>query len=252
MQVIDCFCGIGPWARRDRILPYEPAGILRLMDHFRVDRALVYNNALKMLGREYDCNRRLAPMIGGNPRLVPAFSIMVRPYANSLTPNAGLDAMRADGARALWLRVPFAAKLVGSMKPWHIGEWMRLCEAHRIPVLMHVEEESPDTVDDLCREYPALRLIITGVSYTADYIYYQLLRAHPELRICTGHMYIQAGNPALFLRHFPARRLLFGSGLPEFSPGGMIAHIMYADIPDPDKSRILGGNIAELIEEVRL
>ena len=252
MQVIDCFCGVGPWAKHERILPSEPGEILQLMDRFHVDRALVYNNALKMLGREYDSNGQLVAMTRTSPRLIPAFSILIRPYDKSPTPSAQLEAMRTAGAKALWLKVPCTGRLVGSMKAWHIGEWMRLCETHHIPVFMHVEEETADTVADLCHEYPALRLIVTGVSYTADYIYYQLLRLHPELRICTGHMYIQAGNPALFLRHFQARRLIFGSGLPEFSPGGMIAHVMYADIPDVDKALILGGNIAELIEEVRL
>ena len=55
-----------------------------------------------------------------------------------------------------------------------------------------------------------------------------------------------------FLRHFDAERLLFGSGLPEFSPGGLITHVMFADVADADRRKILAGNLDRLISEVEL
>ena len=71
------------------------------------------------------------------------------------------------------------------------------------------------------------------------------LRLRPELRAI-------AGGPARFARHLPVERLLFGSGLPFFSPGGMITHVTYSGLPESDQQKILAGNLERLISEVRL
>ena len=75
---------------------------------------------------------------------------------------------------------------------------------------------------------------------------------HRQFRVCLGLLYVPSGNPAGFLKHFSVDGLLFGFAFPEFSPGGLIAHVQYADIPEADKARILGGNLKELMAEVRL
>jgi hypothetical protein len=41
MEIIDAYCGIGPWQKRDRLLPWRPEETLGLMDHFGITRALV-------------------------------------------------------------------------------------------------------------------------------------------------------------------------------------------------------------------
>jgi predicted TIM-barrel fold metal-dependent hydrolase len=107
-------------------------------------------------------------------------------------------------------------------------------------------------VERLCTDFPGLRLVLLGLSYREDPWLFPLLRRFETLYVCLGHFYIPAHGPMRFLEHFPADRLLFGSGLPFFSPGGLIAHVTYADIPDGDKEKILSGNITRLMSEVQL
>jgi predicted TIM-barrel fold metal-dependent hydrolase len=253
MKIVDCFCGLGPWATRNPILPSRADEILELMDHTGVTEALVYHNMPKFGGRSADVNRQIAELCSDEPRFIPAFVIGLDTYHESQTLGDFMQGMKSSGAKAVWLKLPFTPyRLVRSYQDWLIGDWMRICSEKRIPVFFHAEDESPDVINTLCTEYPELRLVLTGVMYNADAHLYPLLKRHRQLRVCTGHVYIPSGNPGRFLQHFPAERLLFGSGLPEFSPGGMIAHVQYADIPGEDKARILGGNIMELMAEVRL
>lgn len=253
MEILDCFCGVGPWATRDPLLPHAETDMLALLDHFGIARALVYDNGLKFLGRPKDALAHVTAAARRQPRFIPAAAIDVTPYATAPSVDGHLAALREAGIKALWLKLPCTPyRLVRSYARWYLGDWLNACSAHRLPVLLHAEDEAPELLHNLCTEFPELRVIATGILYTGDAILYPLLRAHANLRVCLGHMYIPAGNPAKFLRHFPAERLLFGSGLPEFSPGGLIAHVMYADISDTDKARILGGNLQALIEEVRL
>lgn len=253
MEIVDCFCGVGPWATKDPILPSRADEILELMDHTGVAKALVYHNLPKFHGCAPDVNRQIAGICSKEPRFIPAFILGMATYHESPAPADDVQEMKTSGAKAVWLKLPFTPyRLVRSYQDWLIGDWMRICSGKRIPVFFHAEDESPDLINALCTDYPELRLVLTGVMYNADAYLYPLLRRHRHLRVCTGHVYIPSGNPGRFLQHFPAERLLFGSGLPEFSPGGMIAHVQYADIPEEDKARILGGNILELMAEVRL
>ena len=85
----------------------------------------------------------------------------------------------------------------------------------------------------------------------ADAWLYPLLRHVPELRVCYGHYYIPSGGIERFVRHFGAGRLLFGSGLPVTTPGGLLGYVLYADLPQEEKALILGGNLEALMAEVR-
>lgn len=254
MEIIDCFCGVGPWATRDRILPYQPADILALMDHCGISKALVYHNSIKFSGQAPDCNRAVADLGRTNPRFIPAFILGLHPHQGTAKLDDYLAAMQAAGAKALWIQLPFTHRRQSDRiyHRWLIGDWLRACAKKRIPVIYHAEDENADVMHTICAEFPELRMILTGVMYGGDNYLYPLLRQHRQLRVCLGHVYIPSGNPDRFLQHFPADRLLFGSGLPEFSPGGMLAHVQYADIPEADKALILGGNLQRLMEEVRL
>ncbi len=254
MEILDCFCGVGAWAERNRILPHRPEEILALMDHVGIGKALIYHNAIKFSGLAQYCNRAVAELARTQPRFIPAFILELHPHRDPAGLEADLAAMQAAGAKALWLQLPFTHRRQAERidHPWLIGDWLHACSEKRIPVFYHATDENAGIMHALCSEFPKLRLILTGIMYNGDPYLYPLLRRHRQLRVCLGHMYIPSGNPGRFLRYFPADRLLFGSGLPEFSPGGLLAHVQYADIPDADKALILGGNLRRLMEEVRL
>ncbi|MBI3987455.1 MAG: amidohydrolase family protein [Lentisphaerae bacterium] len=252
MTIIDCFCGIGPWCSRPALLPYKPKDILRLMDAYGISKALVHSNQpLGGMAWPVEANRQVAKEAAKNPRFMPAFYLARHPYRGAPTIDDTVRAMRKADARAAWLWLR-EGQLFRSLQSWLVGDWLAVCSERQIPVLMHIESLHINDVHGVCKDFPNLRLILTGVGYGSDPVLYPLLRKFPNLHVCLGHVYIPAGNPALFLRHFPAERLVFGSGLPFNTPGGLIAHVMYADISDADKEKILGGNIQRLLAEARL
>lgn len=253
MEILDSFCGVGTWATKDRILPSKPEEILQLMDHFGVAQALVYHNMLKFLGWAPEANQQLADLCRAEPRFIPAFTMGLHPHNTGMKVEDYLRTMSVAGAKALWLRIPFTPyRQAQSFQTWLVGDWLQACSEKRIPALYHADGEDPGLFNTICSEFPDLRLILTGLPYVGDSYIYPLLRRHRNLRVCMGHMYIPSGNPQRFISHFGADRLIFGSGLPEFSPGGLITHVQYADIDDADKAKILGGNLAEWLTEVRL
>lgn len=246
MEILDAFCGIGPWQKRDRLLPWKPDETLKLMDHFGIARALTHANFTSGGGNALHGNRYLAEQAAREPRFMPAFSITPYPHVDEPGIPDFLASMRAAGAKAVWF-LPQAGLPVREV----YGELLETCVARRLPVLLNREIISPAEIAVLLRDWPGLRLILMGCSYTEDSWLFPLLKRHAMLRVCVGQFYIPADAPHRFLRQFSADRLLFGSGLPFFSPGGLLAHLFYARITDDQREAILGGNLRTLLEEAR-
>lgn len=248
MEIFDCFCGIGPWHTRDRLLPYAPADILALMDHFGVRRALVHSNFTAGNGAALRGNEHLRDACAASARFIPAFTFPQPTYDDSPTVADTLQAMRAAGARAVW----HAGQGGTGFDRWLWGDILDACATHRLPLLVYRDHVTPDTLACLLADFPALNVILVGASYADDWWLYPLLRRSTGLHLSLGHYYVVAGNPGRFLRHFPIERLLFGSGLPHFSPGGIITHVTYADLSDADQAKLFSGNLDRLLTEVRL
>ena len=250
MKIIDAYCGVGPWAVKDKITPCEPAEILAIMDSCGVDAALVFSNLIAYNAWAPDANRLAAEAAAASRgRFIPAFVLAPRPYQESLTPADFAAAMKRAGARTAWL---WPAHQQHGVSLWLIGDLLSLCVQKRIPLFLPADNVTPDQIHDICRGFPKLRLVLVNLGYRSDNWLYPLLKLHRELRVCLGSTYIPPLGPEQFVRHFGAGRLIFGSGLPQFAPGGLIAHVMYSRLQDADKRKILAGNIEALMKEVRL
>ncbi|MCG3148198.1 MAG: hypothetical protein PCFJNLEI_01641 [Verrucomicrobiae bacterium] len=248
MQIIDANCGIGPWGWRDAILPGDVPETLAILDYCGIDRALAYSNLAHTPASARTANAAITAAAADCDRLIPAFVLAPHPYDDSPQPADYVQAMRAAGAKAVWLRPKFQQH---GTETWLVGGLLALCADCRLPLLVSAEEVPPDRVQQWCREFPALRLVVTNLGYRADVWLYPLLRQHPELRACLGHTYVPPGGVERWVRHFGAKRLLFGSGLPHYGPGGLVGMVMYCELAAADKALILAGNIEQLMTEVR-
>ncbi|OGV74780.1 MAG: hypothetical protein A2269_04505 [Lentisphaerae bacterium RIFOXYA12_FULL_60_10] len=248
MKFLDAFCGIGPWMHRDRLLPYQPHEILGLLDHFGIDQALVHSNFSADGGNAEWGNERLIDACNqSGGRFLPCLSLRPNPHRDECTMDGYLDLMRSCGSRSLWL-VPSNLALW----PWFFEEMATACIRHRIPVFFHRDMTNPEQLHQFCQTFPGLRIVLVGVGYGDDWWLYPLLRRFENLHVCLGHFYIPSHGPMRFLDHFKANRLIFGSGLPHFSPGGLVAHLMYADISGADRALIAGNTMEHLLNEVTL
>ena len=250
MRIVDAYCGIGPWAAKDKITPCEPAEILAIMDSCGVGSAIVFGNPIACNAWAPDANRLAAETAAALPdRFIPAFVLAPRPYNESVTTADFAVAMKQAQAKAAWL---CPAHQQHGVSLWLIGDLLSMCVQKRIPLFLPADNVSPDQIHDICRGFPKLRLILANLGYRSDNWLYPLLKLHGELRVCLGPTYIPPLGPEQFVRHFGAERMIFGSGLPQFAPGGLIAHVIYSRLNDADKQKILAGNIETLIKQVRL
>lgn len=247
MEIYDAFCGLGPWAERDALTPYRTEDVLELMGHFGIGRALAYPNITAERGEERAANRTVARECERHPELTPAFVPAIHPYDEQPAPGNYLESMSEAGARAAWLWPQGAG-----FASWLVGDLLGACQRQRVPLFVHADRIDADGLHRLCGEFQELRVVLAGAPYLADRWLYPLLRRHQNLHVCLGHYYVPAGGPMRFVRHFGADRLLFGSGLPRFSPGGLIAHVAYAEIDETDRRKILCSNLERLLEEAEL
>ncbi len=249
MEIIDGFCGIGAWARRDPILPCEPAATLALMDYFGIRKALVYGMLIDQgWGWPADANRQAAEAAAACDRFIPMLIPGLHAHEGSASLDTYFEAARRLKAGGVWIKPPTGSAL-RNYETWLIGAILERCVALRLPAFFNVDGTDMNVVHRLCLDFPDLRLVLTGIGYSADDVLFPLLVRHENLHVCLGHFYIPSGGPVQFLKKFPAERLLFGSGLPHFSPGGLIGHVRYAPIPEADKALILCGNLQRLLEE---
>jgi len=243
----DCFCGVGPWMHRDSLLPYEAEDMLKLMNHFGIRKALIHSNFALDGGYDVMGNEHILEACDKyKRRFIPAFVVRPNPHKGDMQLSDYFALMHKHGIKAVWLAPKGQALWV-----WLYKDIVAACCKKKIPIFIHRDDITPDSLYNLCDTFPDARIVLAGVSYGEDWWLYPLLRQFKEIRVCTGHFYIPSYNPMRFLEHFPATRLIFGSGLPFFSPGGMIAHVTYADISEKEKELIFYKNMENLLEEAQ-
>ena len=248
MKIIDACVGIGPWGWRNPVLPGRTADVLAILDYCGIDSAVVFSNLTHVTG--FDANASVLREINSNPRLFPAFLLAPQTYDSHPRPEDYLTAMRQAGAKVAWLRPAWQKHGVAS---WVIGDLLRMCVAHRLPLFVPMDGGMTyNDVHALGNEFPELRLVLTNLGYNADASLFPLLRRHRELRICLGQTYCTTLAPERFVQHFGPNRMIFGSGLPQCAPGGLIAMVAYAQLDDAVKQKIFAGNIEQLMNEVSL
>jgi len=176
MEIVDAYCGVGPWRDRDPILPYEPGDILQLLDHFGISQALVYAN-IAMRGWYEEVNGVLLELIRNEPRFSPAF-VLAPDAQQPERIDRQFELMKRVGAKAVWLR-PESSGQGHGVWPWLVGDILRRCAACRLPVLLNTEQATPDDIHRLCEAFPDLRLVLCGVSYHSNVWLFPLADRHP-------------------------------------------------------------------------
>jgi predicted TIM-barrel fold metal-dependent hydrolase len=244
MDFFDCNCMVGRFGRPQSGQFWEAAALEQELERCGIGRALVFHALSKELDPATG-NAALARELAGRERLAPCWVVMPH-HTGELPPPAELcDAAAAQGVAAVRL---FPRTHGYSLAPWCAGELLAALAGRRVPVLLDHDETTWEEVNAVCEAHPDLPLILLRVNYRAHRSLYPLLARHVNLHLEIG-LFAAHDGLADCARRFGAGRLLFGSALPHFTPGGPIAAIAYADLPETDKALIAGGNLRRLLGE---
>jgi len=221
--------------------------LLEVMDYFDIAEALVYHSLSKDYGPAFG-NARLLEEISGTDRL-HAMWVVAPSHTGELPDEDELVAqMLARNVKAARV-FPGTDQHNFSLKPWSCGTLLGALQSRRVPLFIDFDQTDCHTLFELCGTHDKLPIVLTGVGYRSNRLLYPLLKRfdnlHVELSSYYGHRGIE-----MLVERFGAGRLLFGTGLPFFSPGSAIGMLNYGRVTESDKRLIAGENLRALLGSV--
>jgi len=254
MQTFSFFDCNASFGRRKLVLPnsfYKKEDLLKYMDAYRIDRALVTH----ALARELDPiagNEMLMDEIKGNDNLVPAWVVLPHHTNEFPAPEDLINQLKAKNVKAVTL-LPSLADYYFSLSEWCCGELYSALEAYNIPLLLEMRSVDPnlEALHSILEAHPKLKLIFTNVTYRVSRNLYPLMKKFPNLYVETSGFKGQDGIQDL-CEVFGASRVVFGSNMPVGSGSAAVAMVTYANISASDKARIASENLNDILGGVLL
>lgn len=247
LRIFDARCWLGeaPGPR----LPGEPrasaAGeLVRLLDRAGIERAVVFHT-LAVHGDPALGNEALMREVAGHERLVPG--VVLVPDATS--PQA-LSVLVQRGVRLASL---YPASHGFSLDAWCSGELLKALEEYRLPVVIPHTEAPWSAIERMCREHPALPVLIEGGQEKLLYhnrTFYALMAQHSNLLLLL-HALIGWRMVDDLVNRFGPDRLVFASHLPFQDPHAAAGMLVWSDMPQDARERIAHRNLEALISGVQ-
>lgn len=147
----------------------------------------------------------------------------------------------------------FPKKLNHSIKKWQTDDIFSYLEYKKLPLMLWHSETDWDTLSEICSQYPDLNVIVEGndkklLYHNRDYL--QLLKRYNNLYIET-HNLVQYLGLEYITGRLSVDRLIFGTYFPFNDPNSAILPVLSADINDTVKHRIAGGNLYNMINNIK-
>lgn len=243
---INAYCGAWPfWPIKYR----TGAGILELMDRFRIDQVAIASTRNAYISCE-EGNTETMRIAQENALRMIGFAC-----ANPRDGEAAVDQLHnafEKGARGLRL-FPQHHQYRFDDDPI-LNLILMAAEELNLPVLVPIRIImnwgmpllDVREIGKLAERYPNVRLIISGVNYGELRDSLMIMHQYENLFIETSCMQAFDGIKIL-TEKVGADRVLFGSGLPLQYPGPGLAKIEHAKISDKAKELILAKNSEELL-----
>lgn len=220
-----------------------------------IGKALVWHMAQHDVAPQRG-NAMLSEAIAGREDYVGCWTLLPG-QTGEIDPETLFERMRAE--RIVALRAfPYAHRWL--LNRLTMGPVLDAMSDRRIPLLLSVRRmgarvgpaQAWGDIHALMTEFPDLTLIVCDHgSWGCDRYFRPLFDAFERVRVDTSLYYIDGGIESVVERYGPGR-IVYGSGLPDRYPGGMMLAIAHAQISDDAKVAIAGGTARRLIEEVRL
>lgn len=245
LRFFDSNCMVGMRSCPNPETPRLLSEFLADYDYYGIHAGLVYHAECLDYCQDYG-NRKLMREIEGQPRLMPQWVVMPHHTYEMAPPDELVVEMLERNVRAA--RMYPSAHGFGTSDAV-VGPLLRKLQEHRIPVFFEVTELTIPTAVELCKRYPELPVVLCSVSWASDRLMNAVLAEVPNLHLETwalqGHRAYER-----FVEQFGPDRLLFGTGLPERSPGAAKMMALYENISAEAREKIAGGNLLRLLGDV--
>jgi predicted TIM-barrel fold metal-dependent hydrolase len=240
LTFFDANCAFGTYRTRVYRFARTAAELVGEMDFTNVATALVYHTAMRFDHPSVG-NARVVEEAKGQPRLVPTWALLPSQTGELPPLDDLLKDARRHGVRAFWM-FPDEHRYALDDLTW--GDQLGALMDRRIPVFVRA---SLDRIAGLLRAFPRLT-IVTGSqgSNPLDRYAWPIVERFPNLLFETSAYLVDGGIEA-FCDRYSASRLVFGTGFPDNAAGAAMLALAHADIPEPDRAAIAGGNLERLL-----
>ncbi len=228
-------------------MPGTVENILAAMDRFHIAEALAYHAC----GDETHPavgNRLLLEATADQPRLHACLTLLPPATEEFPPPAQHLPQLVQQGIRAIRISPQSHGYRLSAAT---CGGLLEQAQAMRMPVFMDMGKFGDwAAIDEVAGDFPQLPLVLAGFPYSATRHLYATMGRRPNLYVETHGYEIHNGFEHLIPR-FGAERLLFGSGMPEFTPASPMTMLACARISAEDKHKIARGNLSRLLDGVQ-
>ncbi len=221
--------------------------IVAAMDRFGIAEALVHHAS----GDETHPtvgNRLLFEACAGQSRLYPCVTLLPPGTGEFASADEAVAELFALGARAARMSPAcHSYRLCSSV----CGDTLAALQERRMPLFLDMSRYNDwASVEAVADDFADLPIVLEAAPYAATRNMYPLLASHANVYIEIHSYEIHNGLEHIVPR-IGADRLLFGSGLPEFSPASPMTMLACARLTDEDKLKIARNNLVALLQEVK-
>jgi uncharacterized protein len=244
ITVIDAHCHIGPWFPMS-IPESDVLGLCHDMDRLGINRALI--SSMIGIGPDFKAgNRMVAALVHQYPDRFSGYISINPNYPTEI--GTELESYYAvSGMKAIKIHPTFHNY---SLTGPNYREVFDFANTRESVVLSHTwGVEHISAFDTIAAEFPKARFILghSGGELEAVRLAIEVASRHDNVYLDLTVSLQYEGIVELFCDRVGADKVLFGTDAPLLDPRYEIGRIVYADISDTAKEKILGLNIERLI-----
>jgi hypothetical protein len=238
-MVFDCNVTIGKFMT-ERVDRTEPEQVVGIMDEYGIHKAMCVHTL--SLGKSIRTGEEtLARLVAPT-----AERLEVRAVHHPLMESADqlLDRMGRTQARCVQILVG-ALNLV--LRRELFGSLLVRCRERRIPVWIDDDQVDWQVFPDVLGEYPAVPFIVGNARYARANVLKAMMAEYRNLYVDVSRFNVWDGYGELERAGLTAQ-LVFGSGLPKYSPAAPLHFIRSSGLSEGAQAAILGETMTELLE----
>lgn len=237
MKIADINCMLGIWPTKLTCFP-TVGELYKTMDSYHIGNCVAYHSAA--VWNTMPGNMRIKKIAeDSSGRITPCY-VLAPNLGSSEIPEAGalLSAIRSEKPAAIRL---FPKTRHFSLDPFYSGDLLDVLNAAGLPVLLDRDEVNFETLPETALAFPKIKFVLLRRGFCDSRYVIPLIRKLENIYFDCGAM-LDTGLIEEIVSKYGSGRLLFGSGLPFYSPAGALSLVLYARIRDQDKENILYEN----------